>query len=87
MTKIDFSTDDVKTFAGQMDKAGKGIRTILAELDKNVKEVESKWGGDSQQNFKRFYQEWRKGMDLHLTALEKSGGKLNEMAEKYPQIS
>jgi WXG100 family type VII secretion target len=87
MTTIDFSPEGIKVFVEKMAKAGKGIRTVLDELDKEVKAVESHWGGDSQQQFQRFYRDWRKGMDMHLSALEKTGGQLNEMVEKYPRIS
>jgi WXG100 family type VII secretion target len=69
-----------------MGKSEKGIRAILADLDKDVKEVEPHWSGDSQQQFARFYQDWRKGMDLHLNAIAKTKGKLKEMAEKYPDL-
>lgn len=87
MTTIDFSPEGIKVFAEKMSKAGKRIRTVLDDLDKDAKEVEPHWGGDSQQQFKRFYQDWRKGMEIHLAALEKTGKQLMEMVEKYPKIT
>jgi WXG100 family type VII secretion target len=87
MTTIDFSPEGMKVFAEKMAKSEKGIRSILDELDKDVKEVEPHWGGDSQQQFKRFYNDWRKGMDMHIHALGKTSEKLTEIVEKYPKIT
>jgi WXG100 family type VII secretion target len=86
MAQINFSPESIKEFAEKMVNSEKGIRTILAGLDKDVKEVEPHWSGDSHQQFARFYQDWRKGMDLHLNAIAKTKDKLREMAEKYPDM-
>jgi WXG100 family type VII secretion target len=86
MTTIDFSPEGVKVFAEKLAKAEKDLRVILDGLDKDVKEVEPHWGGDSQQQFQRFYRDWRKGMEMHLDAIKSSGSKLQEMVEKFPKI-
>jgi WXG100 family type VII secretion target len=86
MTNIDFSPEGVKVFAEKLTRAGKEMRVILDQLDRDVKEVEPHWGGDSQQQFQRFYRDWRKGMEMHLAAIKSSGSKLAEMAETFPKI-
>jgi uncharacterized protein YukE len=86
MTTIDFSPEGIKAFAGKLEKVEKEFRVLLDGLDKDVKEVEPHWGGDSHQQFERFYKDWRKGMEMHIAAIKSSSVKISEMAEKAPKI-
>jgi uncharacterized protein YukE len=44
--------------------------------------VEPKWTGDAQKAFFRFYGDWRKGVDLHTSAMKKSAEQLRRMADE-----
>jgi WXG100 family type VII secretion target len=86
MTSIEMVPESVEKFTEQLVKAQAGLQSVIEELDKNVKTVEPKWSGDSQQAFFRFYREWRKGIDLHSAALKKTAEQLQKMTSDYKNI-
>jgi WXG100 family type VII secretion target len=86
MTAIEMVPESVEKFTEQLVKAQAGLQSVIEELDKNVKTVEPKWGGDSQQAFLRFYREWRKGIEMHSTALKKTADQLQKMTADCKSI-
>jgi WXG100 family type VII secretion target len=86
MTSIEMVPESVEKFSEDLTKAQASLQAIIEELDKSVKSVEPKWGGDSQQAFLRFYREWRKGIEMHSTALKKTAEQLKKMTENYKTI-
>jgi uncharacterized protein YukE len=81
MAVIDFSPEDVKIFLKDADEANVQIQNAVEKFAKAVKEVEPKWQGDAQKAFMRFYGDWRKGLDLHTTAMKKSIEQIRRMTE------
>jgi WXG100 family type VII secretion target len=86
MTAIEMVPESVLKFTEELTKAQTGLQAILDGLDKSVKAVEPKWSGDSQQAFLRFYREWRKGIEMHSSALKKTADQLQKMIEEYKTI-
>lgn len=86
MTSIEMVPESVEKFSEDLTKAQASLQAIIEELDKSVKSVEPKWCGDSQQAFLRFYREWRKGIEMHSTALKKTAEQLKKMTENYKTI-
>jgi WXG100 family type VII secretion target len=86
MTAIEMVPESVLKFTEELTKAQTGLQAILDGLDKSVKAVEPKWSGDSQQAFLRFYREWRKGIEMHSSALKKTADQLQKMSEEYKTI-
>ena len=86
MTSIEMVPESVEKFSEDLTKAQASLQAIIEELDKSVKLVEPRWGGDSQQAFLRFYREWRKGIEMHSTALKKTAEQLKNMTENYKTI-
>jgi WXG100 family type VII secretion target len=82
MAVIDFSPEDLGKFLKEVDEANTQIQNAVEKLAKAVKEVEPKWNGDAQKAFIRFYGDWRKGIDLHTTAMKKSAEQLKRMADE-----
>jgi uncharacterized protein YukE len=58
------------------------MQNAVEKISKAVKEVEPKWQGDAQKAFFRFYGDWRKGADLHATALKKTMEQIRRMTEE-----
>jgi WXG100 family type VII secretion target len=86
LTTIEMSPESVQKFFEELIKAQADLQSVIEGLDKSVKSVEGKWSGDSQQAFLRFYREWRKGMEMHSTALKKTAEQLDKMANGYKTI-
>ena len=86
MTAIEMVPESVEKFTEELSKAQASLQSVIERLDKSVKSVEPKWGGDSQQAFLRFYREWRKGMEMHSTALKKTAEQLKIMTGDYKTI-
>jgi WXG100 family type VII secretion target len=86
MTIIDFEPMGIQRLAEDIAQAQSGIQAILEKLDHDIKVVEPKWGGESRQAFERFYQEWRKGVDAHSKALQKTAIQLKRLVEAHQQI-
>jgi WXG100 family type VII secretion target len=82
MAVIDFNPEDLGKFLKEVDEANTQIQNAVEKLAKAVKEVEPKWNGDAQKAFIRFYGDWRKGIDLHTTAMKKSADQLKRMADE-----
>jgi uncharacterized protein YukE len=82
MTVIDFSPEDVNKFLKEADAANVQIQNAVEKLAKAVKEVEPKWQGDAQKAFLRFYGDWRKGIELHTSAMKKSVDQIRRMTEE-----
>jgi WXG100 family type VII secretion target len=82
MAVIDFSPEDLGKFLKEVEEANTQIQNAVEKLAKSVKEVEPKWNGDAQKAFIRFYGDWRKGIDLHTTAMKKSADQLKRMADE-----
>jgi len=82
MTVIDFNPEDLGKFLKEVDETNAQIQNAVEKLAKAVKEVEPKWNGDAQKAFLRFYGDWRKGIDLHTSAMKKSADQLKRMAEE-----
>lgn len=86
MTAIDCVPEDLQKFSEQLVKTQTGLLAILEELDQAVKTVEGKWGGDAHQTFIRFYRDWRKGVEMHSSALKNTSEHLQKMVEEYQKI-
>jgi WXG100 family type VII secretion target len=86
MTSIEMVPESVEKFTEELTKAQASLQSLIEELDKSVKKVEPKWSGDSQQAFQRFYREWRKGIEMHSTALKKTAEQLKKMTGDYKTI-
>jgi WXG100 family type VII secretion target len=86
MTIIDFESTDIQYLAEHIAQAQSGIQGILEELDRVVKVVEPKWGGETRQAFARFYQEWRRGVDAHSRALKKTADQLDRLVDAHTRI-
>ena len=82
MTVIDFNPEDLGKFLKEVEEATAQIQNAAEKIAKAVKEVEPKWQGDAQKAFIRFYADWRKGVDLHTSAMKKSVDRLRRMAEE-----
>jgi WXG100 family type VII secretion target len=82
MTVIDFNPEDLGKFLKEVEEANAQIQNAVEKLAKAVKDVEPKWNGDAQKAFLRFYGDWRRGIDLHTAAMNKSAGQLKRMAEE-----
>jgi WXG100 family type VII secretion target len=82
MAVIDFNPEDLGKFLKEVDEANAQIQNAVEKLGKAVKEVEPKWSGDAQKAFLRFYGDWRKGVDLHTSAMKKSAEQLKRMTEE-----
>ncbi|MGB7538883.1 MAG: WXG100 family type VII secretion target [Anaerolineales bacterium] len=82
MTVIDFNPEDLGKFLKEVEEANAQIQNAVEKLAKAVKEVEPKWNGDAQKAFIRFYGDWRKGIDLHTSAMKKSADQLRRMADE-----
>jgi len=80
MTVIDFNPEDLGKFLKDVEEANAQIQNAVEKLAKAVKDVEPKWNGDAQKAFIRFYGDWRKGVDLHTSAMKKSTEQLRRMA-------
>lgn len=87
MTRLECSASDIREIIHELHKANNGIREIISVLDKVVKEKGETWTGDSKQGFMRFYLEWRKGVDLQSSTLEKITEQMQVMIEKYQSSS
>ncbi|MBN1439786.1 MAG: WXG100 family type VII secretion target [Anaerolineales bacterium] len=83
MAVIDFDPEDLGKFLKEVHEANRQIQNAVEKLADAVKEVEPKWNGDAQKAFLRFYGDWRKGMELHSAAMQKSVEQLKRMAEEY----
>jgi WXG100 family type VII secretion target len=86
MTAIDMVPESVQKFTDELSKAQANLESVIEELDKSVKAVEPKWSGDSQQAFLRFYRDWRKGIEMHSSALKKTAEQLQIMSGEYKKI-
>ncbi len=86
MTVIDMVPESVQKFTDELSKAQANLESVIEELDKSVKAVEPKWSGDSQQAFLRFYRDWRKGIEMHSSALKKTAEQLQIMSGEYKKI-
>jgi uncharacterized protein YukE len=86
MTVIEMVPESVEIFTDELSKAQASLQSVIEGLDKSVKSVEPKWGGDSQRVFLRFYREWRKGIEMHSTALKKTAEQLKIMIADYKNI-
>jgi WXG100 family type VII secretion target len=86
MTVIDMVPESVQKFTDELSKAQANLESVIEELDKSVKAVEPKWSGDSQQAFLRFYRDWRKGIEMHSSALKKTAEQLQKMSGEYKKI-
>ena len=86
MTAIDLVPESVQKFTDELAKAQASLESVIEGLDKSVKEVEPKWSGDSQQAFLRFYRDWRKGIEMHSSALKKTAEQLQKMSGDYKKI-
>jgi uncharacterized protein YukE len=86
MAIIEFDSDGILALTESINLAHNGIRVIVQGLDRDVKTAEAKWGGDALQSFKRFYQEWRKGVMAHADALKKTADHLDALMEVHKQI-
>jgi WXG100 family type VII secretion target len=82
MAVIDFNPEDIAKFLKDVDEANAQIQNAVEKLAKAVKNVEPKWQGDAQKAFIRFYGDWRKGIDLHTSAMKKSTDQLRRMTEE-----
>lgn len=82
MAVIDFDPEAIAKFLKTVDEANAQIQNAAEKIAKAVKEVEPKWQGDAQKAFIRFYGDWRKGIDLHTTAMKKSSEQLHRMTEE-----
>ncbi|HEY5118368.1 MAG TPA: WXG100 family type VII secretion target [Anaerolineales bacterium] len=87
MTAIEMVPESVQKFTEELTKAQASLESVIEGLDKSVKAVEPKWSGDSQQAFLRFYREWRKGIEMHSSALKKTAEQLQKMSEDYKKIN
>ena len=81
MTVIDYNPEDLGKFLKEVEEANAQIQNAVEKLAKAVKDVEPKWNGDAQKAFIRFYGDWRKGVDLHTSAMKKSAEQLRRMAD------
>jgi WXG100 family type VII secretion target len=86
MTIIDFEPMGIQRLAEDIAQAQSGIQVILEKLDRDVKAVEPKWGGETRRAFERFYQEWRKGVDAHSRALQKTSMQLKRLVEAHQTL-
>lgn len=86
MTVIDMVPESVQKFTDELSKAQANLESVIEGLDKSVKAVEPKWSGDSQQAFLRFYRDWRKGIEMHSSALKKTAEQLQIMSGEYKKI-
>jgi WXG100 family type VII secretion target len=82
MAVIDFKPEDLGKFLKEVEEANAQIRNAVEKLGKAVKDVEPKWNGDAQKAFIRFFGDWRKGVDLHTSAMKKSSEQLKRMTEE-----
>jgi WXG100 family type VII secretion target len=82
MAVINFDPEDIAKFVKEVSEANAQIQVAAELIEKSVKEVEPKWEGDAQKAFFRFYADWRKGIDLHTTAMKKSADQLARMSEE-----
>ena len=82
MTVIDYNPEELSKFLKEVGEANAQIQNAVEKFAKAVKEVEPKWQGDAQKAFLRFYGDWRKGIDLHISAMKKSADQLKRMAEE-----
>jgi uncharacterized protein YukE len=86
MSVINCATEDLTGLAERLAQAQAGMEGIITNLDRAVKIIEPKWGGDSQLAFMRFYKEWSNGMVLHTNALKSAADKIKELAEAHQGI-
>jgi WXG100 family type VII secretion target len=85
MTRIDCFPEELQKFSeGLLESQGQ-MQGILEKLDTLVNAVESKWQGDVQQVFQRFYRDWRKGVEAHSSALKKTAEQIAAMTEEYKE--
>ncbi len=82
MTVIDFSPEDITKFLKEVDEANAQMQNAAEKIASAVKEVEPKWRGGAQKAFIRFYADWRRGIDLHTSAMKKSTEQLRRMTEE-----
>jgi WXG100 family type VII secretion target len=82
MAVINFDPENIAKFVKEVNEANAQIQAAAELIEKAVKEVEPKWEGDAQKAFLRFYADWRKGIDLHTTAMKKSAEQLARMSEE-----
>jgi WXG100 family type VII secretion target len=82
MAVINYDPEDIAKFVKEVSEANDQIQAAAELVEKAVKEVEPKWEGDAQKAFLRFYADWRKGIDLHTTAMKKSADQLARMSEE-----
>jgi WXG100 family type VII secretion target len=86
MTIVDCSIQDILDIAKELRQADGGIQAVVRGLDIAIREKEGKWAGNSQQNFMRFFREWRRGMDAQSSALRKVIEQLQKMSEEYRRV-
>jgi uncharacterized protein YukE len=86
MTFIDLKPEDIGDFIKELEQSTFQMNSAIARIDKAVEIIQTKWNGDSQKMFIKFYDGWRKGVDVISESLNKMLIVLRSMEETYREM-
>ncbi|HVC25368.1 MAG TPA: WXG100 family type VII secretion target [Acidimicrobiales bacterium] len=62
-SEIGVSPDDLQALAGEVHQGAAAIEMMIAELERKIEPLASRWQGAARESFEQLWSQWHEGAD------------------------